>query len=289
MPLASTDRLDGVDALVTGATGGLGAPIATKLASRGARVICSARSSASALVAQIESRGGRAVDRPVDLADLASIDKLVDSIEQPLGLVVLCAGIVPGRSRPTAQGFDVMIGVNYLASAYLVDRLRAGGRLERGRIVVVASESHRSAEHIDIGGLGVADEYGMGGVMKRYGYSKALLCAWAQEASRRFRGSVAVHTICPGPVDSKITREAPSWAQALLGPTMKAFFAPADVAAEPVVYLACSRALEARTGIYLHRWVEKPPSGLVRDEAVAKRLYDATYALLSERRGEARE
>ncbi|MBX3273476.1 MAG: SDR family NAD(P)-dependent oxidoreductase [Sandaracinaceae bacterium] len=283
LALSPADRLDGVDALVTGATGGLGRPIAEKLAARGARVTCAARSSAAAIVSGIEARGGRAVDRPVDLEDLRSIDALVASIDAPLGLVVLCAGIVPARARPTAQGFDVMIGVNYLASAYLVERLRAAGKLDHGRIVVVASESHRSAEHVDFEGLGVADDYGMGGVMRRYGYSKALLLAWAQESARRLRPAIAVHSICPGPVESRIAREAPRWAHALLDPTMKAFFSPADLAAEPVVYLACASALEGRTGVYFHRWIEKRPSELACDEAVASRLYDATYELLARR------
>ncbi|MCA9607966.1 MAG: SDR family NAD(P)-dependent oxidoreductase [Myxococcales bacterium] len=284
LPLDPADRLDGVDALVTGATGGLGRPIAEKLASRGARVICAARSSAGAIVESIEARGGAAMDRPVDLSDLASIDALVESIERPLGLVVLCAGIVPVGSRPTKQGFEMMIGVNYIASAYLVDRLRAAGKLERGRIVVVASESHRSAEHIDFEGLGVVDDFGISGVMKRYGYSKALLVTWAQEAARRFAPEVTVHTICPGPVDSSIAREAPAWANKLLTPTMKTFFAPPDLAAEPVVYLACASALNGQTGRYFHRWIDKRPSDLACDAAVARRLWDTTHALLAERR-----
>lgn len=283
LPLDPGDRLDGVDALVTGATGGLGRPIAEKLAARGARVICAARSSAAPIVEGIEARGGRAIDRPVDLADLASIDALVEAIERPLGLVVLCAGVVPARSRPTAQGFDLMIGVNYLASAYLTERLRDAGKLVRGRVVVVASESHRSADHVDFEGLGVADDYGMTGVMKRYGYSKALLVTWAQEAARRLAPAIAVHTICPGPVDSSIAREAPAWADRLLSPTMKTFFAPPGPAAEPIVYLACASALEGQTGLYFHRWIEKRPSGLACDAAVAKRLYDATHELLARR------
>lgn len=281
--LDPSDRLDGTDAIVTGATGGLGRPIAEKLAARGARVICAARTSAAPIVEGIAARGGRALDRPVDLADLASVDALVDAIEAPLATVVLCAGIVPARARPTAQGFDVMIGVNYLASAYLVERLRATGKLARGRVVVVASESHRSAEHLDLDGLGVADDYPMSGVMKRYGYSKALLVTWAQEAARRFAPKTAVHTICPGPVDSSIAREAPAWANALLSPTMKTFFAPPDLAAEPVVYLACASAIEGQTGLYYHRWIDKPPSELASDPAVARRLYDATQALFTQR------
>ena len=283
LPLDPADRLDGVNALVTGATGGLGVPLVERLASRGARVICSGRSSAASTVAAIGARGGEAEDRPVDLADLRSIDALVDSIDRELSLVVLCAGIVPAKSRPTAQGFEIAIGVNYLAHAYLVDRLRRAGMLRRGRLVVVASEAHRSTDSFDLPGLAVADDYSIGAAVKRYGYTKALLVTWAQEAARRFAPELAVHTICPGPVESKITREAPGWAQAMMGPVMKAFFSPGELAAEPVVYLAASRALEGRTGAYFHRWIDKQPSDLACDEAVAARLYDATYELLQKR------
>lgn len=283
LPLSPADRLDGKHALVTGATGGLGRPIAEKLASRGAHVICAARSSAAAIVDGIEARGGHATDRPVDLADLRSIDALVASIETPLEVVVLCAGLVPAKSRPTAQGFDITIGVNYLAGAYLVDRLRAAGKLERGRVVVVASETHRSADRLDLDRLGVADDYPVTKALERYGYSKALLVTWAQEAARRFAPDVAVHTLCPGPVASSIAREAPAWSHVLLTPTMKAFFAPPDLAAEPVVYLACASAIDGQTGLYFHRWRETPPSELACDEAVAKRLYDTTLELLNER------
>jgi len=283
LPLDPADRLDGANVLVTGATGGLGVPLVHRLAARGAHVICSGRSSAAPVVEAIEARGGSAEDRPVDLADLRSIDALVDSIDRELSRVVLCAGIVPAKSRATAQGFEIAIGVNYLANAYLVDRLRRAGKLPRGRLVVIASEAHRSTDSFDLPGLAVADEYSIGAAVKRYGYTKALLVTWAQEAARRFAPDVAVHTICPGPVASKIAREAPGWAQTLLSPVMKGFFSPGDLAAEPVVYLAASSALDGRTGVYFHRWVEKRPSDLACDETVAARLYDATYELLQQR------
>ena len=119
--------------------------------------------------------------------------------------------------------------------------------------------------------------------MKRYGYTKLLLTAWAQELARRLAPKIAVHTICPGPVDSKIAREAPSWAGAMVGPVMKIFFAPPLIAAQPVVYLTCAKALDGRTGVYFHRWREKRPSELAMDEDVARRLHDASLELVNAR------
>jgi len=279
LALEPDERLDGVHALVTGATGGLGGAVVRQLAARGARVTCSARSSARPLVRAIEARGGAARDLPVDLADLRSIDRLVDAVE-PLSLLVLCAGIVPGRSRATAKGFDVTVGVNYLANAHLVRRLRSASKLVDGRIVVVSSESHRGRDAVDLDGLADAPAYGPGGVMRRYGYSKLLLTAWAQDLARRLAPRVEVMTICPGPVHSRIAREAPGFARPILEPLMRTFFASPTIAAQPIVYLAAARPPKVPSGAYFHRWRAKPPSPLARDEAVARRLHDVTIELL---------
>jgi hypothetical protein len=63
---------------------------------------------------------------------------------------------------------------------------------------------------------------------------------------------------------------------------MRTFFAPPDEAAHPVLHLAASRSLEGRTGIYMHRWAETPPSELASDPDFGRRLFDASYALLDE-------
>ena len=88
-------RLDGKAALVTGASGGIGAAIARALHAQGAAVVLSGtrRDALEALAAEL---GDRAFVCPADLRDAAGTDALVESAEKaagPLWAVVNNAGM----------------------------------------------------------------------------------------------------------------------------------------------------------------------------------------------------
>ena len=293
------DRLDGRTVLVTGANRGLGLGVARGLAELGARLILAGRSDTSEIELEARARGADVLRLSVDLADLRSVSALADDLAargETIHVAVLNAGVVPNRARRTVQGLELQFGVNFLANVKLVDRLLADGVIPnatfggtgasdpRARIVAISSESHRSATDVSLERFGEFEPYGIRGVMPQYSHTKLLLTAWAMELARRARRGgevdVAVHAMCPGPVRSGIAREAPGWSQPLLDPIMKTFFAPADEAAHPVLHLAASRALEGRSGIYMHRWEATPPSDLARDEGFGRRLWDASHALL---------
>lgn len=283
-PLSWDDRLDGRTILVTGANRGLGRAIAVELAQRGARMLLACRGDAREALEEIGARGEVV---PVDLGDLRSVDRLAGELAGRgvrLDAVVLNAGVVPNRARKTAQGLEVQLGVNYLANVRLVDRLVARDLLAKGdrlpRIVAVSSESHRAPRAFEVGQLGAYEDYGIGGVMRRYGESKLALTAWAQELARRLEGRAAVHTICPGPVATGIAQEAPRVFRPLLDPTIRRLFAAPAIAAGPVSYLAGAGAIEGKTGLYFHRWREKAPSELALDRAFAAALWDESARVL---------
>jgi 2-deoxy-D-gluconate 3-dehydrogenase len=144
---ASMFRLDGTVALVTGASGGLGAAIAVALAEAGAEVAVHANTrSPSSTCARIQAAGRRATVLKGDLSDRAVSDRLVDEVTAALGnidILVNNAGTI--RRSPAAQytdeDWDYVIETN-LTSVFRL--ARAAGRFmlssgRGGKIINVAS------------------------------------------------------------------------------------------------------------------------------------------------------
>lgn len=296
MSLQVDERVDGQTALVTGANRGLGKAISVKLAERGAHVVMACRSGIPDAGDEVRRESGsESVSmRSLELADLRSVLALCDALAQDavkLDMLVLNAGVVPREARPTDQGFELMFGVNYLANVLLVERLLAKRVIEPNpsrppRIVFVSSESHRDAGPIDLVRLGRFVPYGAMAGMQVYGYSKLLLNTYAAELSRRLGASAAVHSCCPGAVNTDIAREAPEWVKPILGPVMERFFRDPSAASEPILTLCCGRAYSHRTGAYLHVMQEKPPAEESLDPQVSSRLFRESEALIVRAIGE---
>jgi NAD(P)-dependent dehydrogenase (short-subunit alcohol dehydrogenase family) len=206
--------------------------------------------------------------------------------------------VVPSHSRRTKNGFEEMFQVNFLSNFLFLRRLLADGIVPnrvfgkngvaatapRPRIVIVSSETHRSAKPLDLDALGDYVEYGAMGGVAQYAHTKLLLCTLASELSRRLHDEqgidVAVHSLCPGPVNSNMAREAPAWVKPVLKPVMQVFFSPPEVAARPVVYLAGARAIEGTTGRYMHLMRDKDASPAARDAGIGARLWQRAGELL---------
>ena len=147
--MAMDARLDGRTALVTGASGGLGAHFARVLATAGARVVVAARREdrCRALADEIRAGGGDAMAVALDVTAPASIDAALDLVAERFGLVDVLinnAGIVEHGKSPRAladHAFAEVVQVNltavYAVSQRVSERLIAAGR--PGAIVNIAS------------------------------------------------------------------------------------------------------------------------------------------------------
>ncbi len=294
--LGDEERLDGQTCLITGANSGLGLATSILLARRGARIIMACRSSIPEAAETVKAASGNPQVGMVhlDLADIPAIHACCDELKQRgvvLDRLILNAGLVPQRASRTAQGFEMMFGVHFLGNMQLCLRLLADGTLPNRRfaaqpqnngehpprIVVVASESHRSGTPIDLSTLGEFVDYSPMGSIAQYGHSKLVLMSFAGELARRLQDEqgidVAVHALCPGPINSNIARQAPALVKPLLGLVMSQLFASPEKAAAPVEYLACSRAIDGRSGLYLHLMVEKQPAPQAQDPALAAAIW----------------
>jgi 3-oxoacyl-[acyl-carrier protein] reductase len=135
-------------ALVTGASGGIGAAIARGLAAEGAAVALSYGTNAGGaerVRADVEANGGRAVAIGADLGQADAAGQLCDAVERALGPIdVLVANAGVGRRREldevTVDDFDEAIAVNLRAPFLLAQRLAPGMR-ERGfgRMLMMSS------------------------------------------------------------------------------------------------------------------------------------------------------
>jgi uncharacterized protein len=114
-------NLDGRTALVTGATGGLGAAIARRLAACGASLVLSGRR-ADVLDPLAAELGARAL--VCDLADLGQLGRLVDEAG-PVDVLVANAGL-PASGKATSlsvEQIDRALAVNLRAPMVLARRL----------------------------------------------------------------------------------------------------------------------------------------------------------------------
>lgn len=291
--LEDSDRLDGKKVMITGAGSGLGFATAVELAKRGADVIMALRSGIPEKGEEVKKLSGssRVSTIPIDLSNPDSFNPFTDELKRRFGRldILICnAAIVARNSRALKEGLDEMFMVNYFAKFLLVNELIEGGLLDINgesipRIIFVASESHRNPGSFDWAGFGKYEPYGIRKSVFMYGYYKLLLLTMSIELSRRLnredRVRCSVFALCPGPVNSKLAREAPRMFQPLLKLVFRIFFRSAEKACRPVVYLAASPDLEGKPMEYLFLMQRKPMDDEALDPVNGSRLWSMSEKL----------
>ena len=146
--------LTGRVALVTGASRGIGYHLAKQLAAAGAHVIAVARTvgGLEELDDEIKAAGGSATLVPLDLTDMAGIDRLGGSIHERWGkLDTFVAnagvlGVIAPIGHVEAKVFDKVMAVNVTGTWRLIRSVDPLLRLsDAGRAIVLSSGSAHSA------------------------------------------------------------------------------------------------------------------------------------------------
>lgn len=235
-------HLNGKNALVTGASGGLGQSIAKALHSAGATVALAGRNR-EALDNLAASLGDRAHVVVGDLSDATGADKVMNDAEAAMGsvdILVNNAGLTRDTLalRMTDEAWQNVIDVN-LTAAFRLSRSALKGMMKRrwGRVISIASI------------VGVTGNPGQA----NYAASKAGLIgmskALAQEVGSR---GITFNTVAPGFIQTAMTDALTDEQKAKLTEKIPAqrLGQPDDIAAA-VVYLASEEASYV-TGQTLH-------------------------------------
>ena len=183
-------------ALVTGASRGIGAAIAERLAADGFTVVINYAGSAGdaeALAGKIEKAGGRAITAQADVSDPAAVGRMFDAADAALGgvdVLVNNAGIMhlAAIADHDDKLFDSHVAINLKGTFHTLreasKRLRDGGR------IINMSSSQTGLLH---------PTYGV------YAATKAAVEAMTHVMSKELRGrNITVNAVAPGPTATKL-------------------------------------------------------------------------------------
>ncbi|RDS83589.1 3-oxoacyl-ACP reductase FabG [Dyella monticola] len=212
-------------ALVTGASRGIGAAIAKRLAADGASVAITYSKGAAAaaqVVKDIESSGGKAIAIQADATDAGAVDAAVEQVLTTFGrLDILVNNAGTAIPKPfedaTLDELNTVIDINlrgvFIATQAALKHLPDGGRI------------------INIGSC--VGERSMTPGLAAYSATKGAVKMFTQGLSREVgpRG-ITVNNVQPGPIDTDLNPAEGDWATPQIANTaLKRYGHVADIAA----------------------------------------------------------
>jgi NAD(P)-dependent dehydrogenase (short-subunit alcohol dehydrogenase family) len=209
---------EGRTVVVSGAAGGIGQACARQLAAEGARValLDTALDRARETAKQISAAGGRCAAYHADVSASVAVEAALDQAESDLGPVTMAVGAAGMiRNAPflelTESAWDRTLAVNL-----------------RGMFALLQSTARRAVRHDGGSMVAVASVAGRGGraTCADYAASKAGVISLVRSAALALAGSgVNVNAVCPGVVDTEMTRAIHKEKAAIAGITPEESFA----------------------------------------------------------------
>lgn len=196
LPSMPSFRLDGMRALVTGASSGIGLGCAVALAEAGANVVLSARNikTLGEVADAINAKGLSAEVMAVDVSDIGSVKASVEASE-PFDILINSAGLA--RHSPavdtSVEDFDDVMNIN-LRGAYFLTQAVAKGLIKSnkpGSLINISSQMGH------VGGIDRAVYSASKHAVE--GFTKAMAIEWGPNQIR-------VNTICPTFIRTPLTQ-----------------------------------------------------------------------------------
>src|ERR1700751_4689871 len=224
-------KLTNKTALVTGASRGIGAAIARRLAADGANVAITYTKGADAaaqVVKAIEDAGGKAIAIQADATDAGAVNAAVEKTAATFGrldILVNNAGTAIPKTfeETTLQEMDQMIDLN-LRGAFVATQAALKHMKNGGRIIMIGS---------------CVGERMMTPGLVAYSATKGAIKMFSQGLSREVgnRG-ITVNNIQPGPIDTDLNPATGDWAAPQKAATALGRYGTVDEVAALVAFVA---------------------------------------------------
>jgi 3-oxoacyl-[acyl-carrier protein] reductase len=224
-------KLEGKIALITGASRGIGAAIAKRLAADGAHVAITyskGADAAAAVVKEIERAGGKAIAIQADATDAAAVNAAVERTVATLGrldvLVNNAGTAIPKKfEEATLEELDILVDLNirgtFIATHAALKQMKDGGR-----IIMIGS---------------CVGERNMTPGLAAYAATKGAVKMFAQSLSREVGSRrITVNNIQPGPIDTDLNPAAGDWATPQKANTALDRYGSVDEVASLVAFVA---------------------------------------------------
>ncbi len=275
--------MKGKTIVATGATSGIGEVAVLALAGLGARIVFIARDEgrAQATMRKLEAKAPGLGHR-VHLADLSSmaetrkVGEAIAASEPRIDVLINNAGALFSHRQVTPEGLELTFALNHMAYFVLTEALR--DRLiasAPARIVSTSSAAHQGVS-LDFSDLQSANGYSG---FKVYGRSKLANILFTRELARRLAGAgVTANCLHPGAVATRFGELSGGWVGRVL-PVLKLFFISPEQGADTIIYLASSPEVANTSGGYFVKRKLTEPSAAARDDAAAKKLWEASEKL----------
>ena len=196
LPKTPLFRLDGKNALVTGASSGIGRAVAVALAEAGAHVTVAARraDALDQLVMELNNAGHSARAQLMDVANIAQTQQLVADLG-PFDILLNSAGLA--RHSPAVEtnepDFDAVSDLN-VKGAYFLTQAVAKGLIAAGRS---GSLMNISSQMAHVGGIDRAVYCATKHAVE--GFTKAMAIEFGQY-------DIRINTICPTFILTELTQ-----------------------------------------------------------------------------------